>query len=88
MSRKRAPEADPVLVPRWYCTYGTVVAIVAAQTEHDARAIVRDRLREKRIEHRWNNVRVRRLRVDDEQRLTEIAERHNALGLKPTLVLR
>lgn len=66
--------AEPVLVPRWYCTYGTRVVVVAAETKDDARALVCGRLRLER-----HQVGARLLRISDVENLERIAAAQEAL---------
>lgn len=69
--------AEPVLVPRWWCTFGTRVVVVAAECKADAQAIVAGRLPSPSV--RPEDVRARRLRVDDEDRLARVTEQEAAL---------
>lgn len=74
--------APPVEVPRWICFVGTVVVVVAVESERDARCLVRERLREKRIAHDGWEIRVRRLRVGDEAHIATINEQYARAGIE------
>lgn len=79
-----AAYAAQVFVPRWYCTVGTLVAVVAAESKEDALAIVGARVRARGHEPLKGDVRVRRLRADDEDRLAAIGEAVTLLGGRPS----
>lgn len=72
--------APPVEVPRRIAFVGTQLLVVAAESEQHARAIVRfmdGGLVDRKVKHTAREIRVRRLRVDD-QSLIESWERAHA----------
>jgi hypothetical protein len=72
MARSRGEFAPPVEVPLWITFTGTQFVVVAAETEAHARAIIRYQqggLVDRKVKHTAREIRVRRLRVEDTERI-------------------
>lgn len=78
-AKNRGDLAPPVEVPRWICFFGTQLVVVATMNEHDARALVRDRLREKNVAHYAREIRVRQLRTSDLDLIESWEESHASM---------